>query len=108
MRKKKVIKGHLVKPDKKFTSSLVSQLINKVMRCGEKRTATRIVYQSAEIIEKNTSSPFLTILEGALVNVKPVIEMKSRKIGGSKHRVPKEIDEIEAIMKSSRRAHAAV
>ncbi|CAH1755697.1 7434_t:CDS:10 [Entrophospora sp. SA101] len=97
----KVIKGHLVKPDKKFTSSLVSQLINKVMRCGEKRTATRIVYQSAEIIEKNTSLPFLTILEGALVNIKPAIEMKSRKIGGSKHRVPKEIDELAEEIKNA-------
>ncbi len=97
MRKKKVIKRHPVKPDKKFTSSVVSQLINKVMRCGEKRKATRIVYQSAEIIEKNTSSPFLTILEGALTNVKPAIEMRSRKIGGGKYRVPKEIDEIRSM-----------
>src|SRR4051794_37711543 len=96
MRKKKVIKSHPVKPDKKFTSPLVSQLINKVMRRGEKRKATRIVYQSAEIIEKNTSSPFLTILEEALVNIKPAIEMKSRKIGGSKYRVPKEIDDIRS------------
>ncbi|CAJ0824586.1 6712_t:CDS:2 [Entrophospora sp. SA101] len=77
------------------------QLINKVMRCGEKRTATRIVYQSAEIIEKNTSLPFLTILEGALVNIKPAIEMKSRKIGGSKHRVPKEIDELAEEIKNA-------
>ncbi|CAG8506244.1 10171_t:CDS:10 [Gigaspora margarita] len=75
-----VIKGHPVKPDKKFASPLVSQLINKVMKNGEKRKATRIVYQAAQLIEKNTSSPFLTILEGALVNIKPVIEMKSRKI----------------------------
>ena len=96
MRKKTVIKKHPVKPDKKFASPVVSQLINKVMRCGKKRKATNIVYQSAEIIEKNTSTPFLTILEGALVNVKPAIEMKSRKIGGSKYRVPKEIDEVRS------------
>jgi small subunit ribosomal protein S7 len=93
MRKKKVIKGHPVKPDKNFASLIVSQLINKVMRNGEKRKATKIVYRAAKIIEDKTSSSFLTILEGALVNVKPVIEMKSRKIGGSKLRVPKEIDE---------------
>src|SRR3954465_3338626 len=97
MRKKKVIKGHPIKPDKKFASPLVSQLINKVMKNGEKRKATRIVYQAAQLIEKNTSSPFLTVLEGALVNIKPVIEMKSRKIGGSKHRVPKEIDEVRSV-----------
>ncbi|CAG8555041.1 2669_t:CDS:2, partial [Ambispora gerdemannii] len=78
--KEQVIKGHPVKPDKKFASPLVSQLINKVMKNGEKRKATQIVYQAAQLIEKNTSSPFLTVLEGALVNIKPVIEMKSRKI----------------------------
>ena len=93
MRKKKVIKGHPVKPDKNFASLIVGQHINKVMRNGEKRKATKIVYRAAKIIEDKTSSSFLTILEGALVNVKPVIEMKSRKIGGSKLRVPKEIDE---------------
>lgn len=97
MRKKKVIKGHLIKPDKKFASRLVSQLINKVMKNGEKRKAAGIVYQAAQVIEKDTALPFLTILEGALVNVKPVIEMKSRKIGGSKHRVPKEIDEVRSV-----------
>jgi small subunit ribosomal protein S7 len=97
MRKKTVIKRHPVKPDRKFTSPLVGQLINKVMRCGEKRKAMRIVYQSAEIIEKDTSSPFLTILEGAVVNVKPAIEMKSRKIGGGKYRVPKEIDDVRSV-----------
>jgi ribosomal protein S7 len=52
MRKKKVIKGHSIKPDKKFASPLVSKLINKVMRHGEKRTATWIVYETAEIVEK--------------------------------------------------------
>ena len=52
MRKKKVIKRHSIKPDKKFNSTIVAQLINKVMRRGEKRIAMRIVYQAAEIIEK--------------------------------------------------------
>jgi small subunit ribosomal protein S7 len=92
MRKKKVIKGHPVKPDSKFASVVVSKLTNKVMKDGEKRKARNIVYQAAQIIEKKTSLPFLTVLEGALTNVKPAIEMKSRRIGASKQRVPKEID----------------
>ena len=97
MRKKKVIKGHPVKPDKRFSSPVVSQLINKVMRCGEKRKATRIVYQAAQLVEKDISLPFLTILEGALTNIKPGIEMKRRKHGAGSYRIPKEIDEIRSM-----------
>lgn len=96
MRKKKVIKGHPVKPDKKFNSPLVSQLINKVMQNGEKRKATQIVYHSVQLVEKDITSPFLTVLEAALGNIKPAIEMKSRKLGGAKYRVPKEIDEVRS------------
>ena len=96
MRKKKVIKGHAVKPDPKFASVVVSSLTNKVMRDGEKRKAMNIVYQAAKEIEKKTSLPFLTVLEGALGNIKPAIEMKSRKVGATKQRVPKEIDEVRS------------
>jgi small subunit ribosomal protein S7 len=97
MRKKRIIKNRLIKPDKEFDSSLVSRLINKVMRDGEKRKAARIVYQSAKIIEEKTSSKFLAILEGAVENVRPAIEMKSRRFGASKQRVPQEIDETRSI-----------
>jgi len=97
MRKKKVIKGHTVKPDPKFASVVVSSLTNKVMKNGEKRKATNIVYHAAHEVEKKTSLPFLTVLEGALVNVKPAIEMKSRRVGASKQRIPKEIGEVRSM-----------
>jgi ribosomal protein S7 len=147
-RKKRKIKKHLIKPDKRFGSVTVSKLINKVMRKGEKRTATKIVYQAAEVIEKwfkekqakqkkekpvaekvvelkkaeeknpsevkefgladqireadselpkTSSLPFLTVLEGALANIKPSIEMKRRKRGSASYRVPKIIDEVRAL-----------
>ena len=66
MRKKKVIKSHVIKPDPKFTSVIVSRLTNKVMKNGEKRKAMSIVYEAAQVIEKKSSLPFLTVLEGAL------------------------------------------
>jgi small subunit ribosomal protein S7 len=97
MRKKKVIKRHPVKPDKKFASNIVSQLVNKIMKGGEKRKATKIVYQAAQIIEENTSSPFLTILSGALENVKPSLETRSRRMGGSKQRIPVKVEEKRAV-----------
>jgi ribosomal protein S7 len=147
MRKKKVIKRHSIKPDKKFNSTIVAQLINKVMREGEKRIATRIVYQAAEIIEKwfkeklttekvteskktekknplemkknelvsqaaeigstsellkTSSSLFLTVLEGALANVKPSLETKRRKFGASNRRVPVKVEENRALILASR------
>ncbi|KLL05120.1 MAG: 30S ribosomal protein S7 [Mycoplasmataceae bacterium RV_VA103A] len=91
MRKKKVIKKHVINPDPKFASVIVSRLINKVMKNGEKRKARKIVYEAAQIIEKKTSLSFLTVLEGARANSKPGLEMKSRRVGAEKRRVPKEI-----------------
>ncbi|CAG8760723.1 6565_t:CDS:1, partial [Cetraspora pellucida] len=93
MRKKKVIKRHVINPDPKFASVIVSRLINKVMKNGEKRKARNIVYEAAQIIEKKTSLPFLTVFEGARTNAKPGLEMKSRRVGATKQRVPKEIDD---------------
>ncbi|CAG8625209.1 5240_t:CDS:2 [Racocetra persica] len=63
------------------------------MKNGEKRKARNIVYQAAQIIEKKTSLPFLTVFEGARTNAKPGLEMKSRRVGATKQRVPKEIDD---------------
>ena len=97
MRKKKVIKRRAVKPDRKFSSQVVSRLINKVMKCGEKRKAAKIVYKAAQMIEKNTSSSFLTFLEEALINIKPDLELKSRKIGGAKYRIPTKVGEWRAL-----------
>jgi len=56
---------------------------------------THLIKLEKELSEVN-SSPFLTVLEGALVNIKPAIEMKSRRIGASKQRIPKEIDDNRA------------
>ena len=88
MRKKKVIKKRLVKPDKKFGSPLVTRLKNKIMWDGEARKASKIVYQSAEIIEKETGQKFLGILETAIENARPAYEVRSRKMGGANYRIP--------------------
>ena len=102
MRKKKVITRRLIKPDKKFNSTVVAQLINKVMRRGEKRIAMWIVYQAALIVEEKTHSPFLTVLEESLTNVKPSLETKSRKFGGSNRRIPVKVEERRALTLASR------
>ena|SRR5436305_8746039 len=97
MRKKRKIESHLVQPDKKFASTTVARLINKVMKNGEKRKAAKIVYRAAQIVEKITSSPFLTIFEGALENIKPSLETKSRRSGASNRRFPVKVEEKRAL-----------
>src|SRR3954464_4459740 len=98
MRKKKVIKRHPVKPDRKFSSVVVNQLAKKVMIGGEYSKAIRIVYKAADkVIEKNNSLPFLTIFEEAVKNVKPSLETKSRRMGGSKQRIPIKVEERRAL-----------
>lgn len=87
----------MLKPDENFSSVIVSQLINYVMRRGEKRIAANIVYQAASEVEKSTSTPFLTVLERAIVNVKPALETRSRKWGGSTQRVPVKVEEKRAV-----------
>ncbi|RHZ35377.1 30S ribosomal protein S7 [endosymbiont GvMRE of Glomus versiforme] len=91
MRKKKIIKEHLIKPDLKYSSENVSKLINKIMKDGEKRKAKKIVYQAAQLVEKKNSLPFLDVLEKALANIKPTLITISRKFGSLKQRIPVEI-----------------
>jgi len=94
MRKKKIIKIRI--KSAREEERIIVQLTNQIMRNGEKRKASKIIHQAAQIIEKNTSSPFLTILNGALENVKPSLETRSRRIGGSNQRIPVKVEEKRA------------
>lgn len=102
MRKKEVIKKRSLSPDRKFSSLIITQLINKVMKNGEKRKAMKIVYHGLQIAEEKASLPLLTILEGALANTKPELELKSRKLGGANYRIPTKISEQRALSLSLR------
>ena len=78
-------------PDPKFNSELVARIINFTMRCGKKSTAEHIVYGAlAEIDDKMTEEP-LEVLVKAIDNMKPKVEVKSRRVGGSTYQVPVEI-----------------
>jgi small subunit ribosomal protein S7 len=77
--------------DPVYGSPLVSQLVNKVLLAGKKSTAERIVYQALEgCREKNGTDPVIT-LKRALDNVKPTLEVKSRRVGGATYQVPVEV-----------------
>jgi small subunit ribosomal protein S7 len=78
-------------PDAKYNSKLVSKFIKSIMRDGKKSIAESILYDAMDIIGKKTSEPAIKIFEQALENAKPMIEVKSRRVGGSTYQVPTEI-----------------
>jgi len=78
-------------PDYKYRSTLVSRFVNSVMRDGKKSTAQLLMYDAFGIIEKRTGDSPLKVFEQAIANVKPHIEVKSRRVGGSTYQVPTEV-----------------
>ena len=78
-------------PDAKYNSQLVTKFINAIMSDGKKSTAENILYDAFEIIEQRGGETALKTFEQALDNVKPVIEVKSRRVGGSTYQIPQEV-----------------
>ena len=79
-------------PDPVYSSTLVSKFINTVMNDGKRSTAERILYQSFDIIKERTGDDPLKVFKKALDNVKPSLEVKSRRVGGSNYQVPIEVN----------------
>ena len=77
--------------DPLFNSVLVSQLTNQVLLDGKKDTARNIVYKALELVEKQAGGDPLNLLKEAFENVKPQIETKSRRVGGTNYQVPMEV-----------------
>lgn len=90
MRKKRAEKKYL-KPDPKFNDILVAKFINYVMWSGKKSTARGIVYDSLDIIEQRTKKPALEVFKKAVQNVQPLVEVRSRRVGGATYQVPMEV-----------------
>ena len=74
-----------------YRSLLVTQLTNKVMLHGKKSIAEKIVYDALQIIEKKTGTEPITTLKRAIENVKPPLEVRSRRVGGATYQVPVEV-----------------
>jgi len=89
-------KGHIKKreilPDKKYNSLLVARFINKVMRNGKKRLAERIVYNSFALIKEKTKKEPLEVFEKAVKNASPLLEVRSRRIGGANYQIPFKVE----------------
>ncbi|MBC8365416.1 MAG: 30S ribosomal protein S7 [Actinobacteria bacterium] len=78
-------------PDPVYRSSVVTQLVNKVLRSGKRSTAERIVYSALQTVESKTGSEPVGTLKRALENIKPQLEVKSRRVGGATYQVPIEV-----------------
>jgi small subunit ribosomal protein S7 len=78
-------------PDPVFGSELVTRTINKIMWDGKKSTAERIFYSAMDMINERTGENALDVYEAALNNIMPVLEVKSRRVGGSNYQVPVEV-----------------
>src|SRR6185503_8036685 len=78
-------------PDARYANVLVTRFINCLMLGGKKSTAERIFYGAMDVIEKKTGQDGLTVLKSAMTNVKPVLEVKSRRVGGATYQVPVEV-----------------
>lgn len=78
-------------PDPRYQSEVLSKFINNIMYGGKKTVARKVVYTSFQIIEEKMKQPPLDIFELALKNVGPIVEVKSRRVGGSNYQVPIEV-----------------
>jgi small subunit ribosomal protein S7 len=90
-RRREIAKRELI-PDALYNSALVTKFINTIMQEGKRSTAERILYQSFDIIKERSGDDPLKVFKKALDNVKPSLEVKSRRVGGSNYQVPIEVN----------------
>jgi small subunit ribosomal protein S7 len=91
MPRRRVVGQRKILPDPKFGSQLLAKFMNVVMLDGKKSTAEKIVYGALEIVAAKAAKPHLDIFEDALDNIRPTVEVKSRRVGGSTYQVPVEV-----------------
>ena len=88
-------KGHVPKrdvlPDPIYNSKLVTRLINNIMRDGKKGVAQKILYNALKRVEEKTGREAMEVFEQALDNIMPVLEVRSRRVGGANYQVPVEV-----------------
>ena len=89
-RRKKAVRRP-VPPDPRYDSQTVSKFVNNLMNRGKKSLAERVFYSAMDMIEQRTSQPGVNVFKQALSNVKPALEVKSRRVGGATYQVPVEV-----------------
>ena len=92
MRKRRAEKRDVL-PDAIYNSKVVTKLMNQIMLDGKKGTAQKILYEAFDIVNKKTGRPAIEVYTEALENIKPALEVKSRRVGGSNYQVPIEVSD---------------
>ena len=95
MRKRQAVKRDVLR-DPIYNSKMITKLINGIMIDGKKGTAQKILYRSLEIVHEKTNQDPIEVLNKAFENIKPALEIRSRRIGGSNYSVPTEVREDRA------------
>ena len=98
MRKRRAVKRDVL-PDAIYNSKIVTKLINRIMLDGKKGVAQTILYDAFDMIKEKTGEEPMAVYEKALENIKPALEVKSRRVGGANYQVPIEVrpDRSEAL-----------
>jgi small subunit ribosomal protein S7 len=91
MTRRQVIENRPVPPDPKYGDALVTSCVNVIMKRGKKSLAQRIVYDAFDFIQERTGEEPLQVFKQAVENVKPVLEVKSRRVGGSTYQIPVDV-----------------
>lgn len=91
MPRKREVRKRGILPDPKYRDTLIAKFINGVMRCGKKSVAEKIFYRSLDIIKDRTQSDPIKVFHQAMDNVKPLLEVRPRRVGGATYQVPVEV-----------------
>ena len=90
MRKRRATKRDVL-ADPIYNSKVVTKLVNHIMQDGKKGTAQRIIYDAFDIVKEKTGEEAMVVFEKAMANIKPALEVKSRRVGGANYQVPVEV-----------------
>ncbi len=91
MPRRRGVPKRIIAPDPKYKNTLVSKFINGLMRKGKKSISRRIFYDAMEIVERRSKEEPVKVFEQAMENIKPVLEVRSRRVGGATYQVPVEV-----------------
>jgi small subunit ribosomal protein S7 len=91
MPRRGIIKKRKIQPDHFYNSTLIAKFINLYLKRGKKSTAERVIYNAMELVKQKTKEDPLRAFEKAIENTRPVLETKSRRVGGATYQVPIEV-----------------
>jgi small subunit ribosomal protein S7 len=91
MPRRRGVPKRVIAPDPKYKNTLVSKFINGLMRKGKKSISRKIFYDAMDIVERRSKEEPVKVFEQAMENIKPVLEVQSRRVGGATYQVPVEV-----------------